>query len=250
VLGFLAEHRLARVDHLMVCLGASGAAVAERLDALAALGLLAIRGAVFEGRPPAVQITRQGLGAIGSDLPTPRFDWRCYAHDVGVAWVWLAARAGAFGELQTVVAERRLRSRDGPGRRSDPPLAVQLGGVGPGGRERLHYPDLLLRTAEGARVAVELELTLKSRQRLEKILTGYGAAPNLDAVLYLVHKRGVGDAIARTARRLGISDRVMVQRCVTHDHVEPPEVDRVTMAARSSARVGVPRSMSEWEPTR
>jgi hypothetical protein len=240
VLAFLAEHRLARVDHLIALLGVGANGVAGCVDPLAAAQLVRIRNP-FEGRPLTVQITGRGLGAIGSDLPTPSFDWRGYAHDVGVAWVWLAARAGAFGELEAIVAERRMRSRDGPGRRSDPPLAVALGGVGPSGVERLHYPDLLLTTAAGRRVAVELELTAKAPARLEKILAGYGADPRVEVVLYLARARGVGDAVARAARRLGIPERVRVHSVVSYEPRAPAEVGGIAALPRAPAHEGVTR---------
>jgi hypothetical protein len=105
-----------------------------------------------------------------------------------------------------------MRSRDRPGHRSDPPLAVRLGGVGPGGRERLHYPDLHLVTARGTRVAVELELTRKSPARLKQILAGYGGDPSVDAVLYLVENRKVGQTVLGRARSLGLASLVRVQQ--------------------------------------
>jgi hypothetical protein len=210
LLAYLAEHRLARADQLQVLLGRGAAAVRARVRALVDAGLLS-QEVYFHRQPPCLQITRQGLAAIGSPLPAPRVDLSTYAHDLGAAWLWLAARDGAFGPLREVIAERTLRSRDRPSRRSTPPLAIGLGGVGPGGLERLHYPDLRLVTAAGRRVAVELELTSKGRRRRESILSAYGADPHVDTVLYLVPNRRVGGAILASARRLGIEDLIRVQ---------------------------------------
>ncbi|HZU39720.1 MAG TPA: hypothetical protein VE992_01640 [Solirubrobacteraceae bacterium] len=211
VLAFLAEHRLARADHVARLLGVSLGAAQARLRALGKADYVGRLG-VYQGEPDVHQISGRGLAAIGSALPPPRLDLRSYAHDIGVAWLWLAARDGLFGELREIIGERQLRSRDGPTRRSDPPLAVRLGGTGPRGGERLHYPDLLLVTADGRRIAVELELTGKTRTRREDILAGYGADPCIDAVLYLVRSRSVGDPVIASARRLGLSDLVHVQR--------------------------------------
>jgi hypothetical protein len=149
------------------------------------------------------------LALIGSDLPTPRIDLRCYQHDVGVAWLWLAARDGAFGELREIIGERRLRSRDGRREQEERPIAVRLGRTG--ARERLHYPDLLLVTAAGARIALELELTPKGRSRRERILSGYAADTRVDVVLYLAERQSVAHSVRTTARRLGISSLVHVQ---------------------------------------
>ncbi len=210
LLAYLAEHRLARTDQLQVLLGLSATAVRARLRTLIDAGLIS-QEVYFHRQPACQQITRRGLAAIGSPLPPPRVDLSTYAHDVGVAWLWLGARDGVFGPLREVIGERTLRSRDRPGRPSTPPLAVRMGGVGPGGLERLHYPDLLLVTAAGRRVALELELTSKGRSRRENILSAYGADPHVDTVLYLVPSRRTGAAILASARRLGIEDIVRVQ---------------------------------------
>jgi hypothetical protein len=166
-------------------------------------------------------------------LPTPKRDLRPYSHDVGVAWLWLAARDGAFGELREVIPERELRSRDGPGRRSDPPLAVQLGGFGPGGRERLHYPDLLLVTPEGHRIAVELELSGKGRTRRERILEGYACDPNIDVLLYLVTDSRIGAQIEASARRLDMAPMVHVQRVTMADPTRQAGRQRVATRRRT-----------------
>ena len=127
---------------------------------------------------------------------------------------------GRFGPLRAIVSERRMRSADGraalePGARDGEraqPFGVRLGGAGPGGRPRLHYPDLLLVTASGRRAAVELELSAKHRPRLETILAGYGADRRIDAVLYLADRVTIARAVARGAARVGAADLVSVQR--------------------------------------
>ena len=76
----------------------------------------------------------------------------------------------------------------------------------------------MLRTADGRRVALELELTPKSRTRLETILAGYGADPRFAGVVYLVERPSVARSVQAAARRLGIAPLV---------HVQPRAVDRV-----------------------
>ena len=212
LLAFLAEHRLALPAHVAALLRTSAAAATTRLNKLADTGLLK-REAPFPGEPPSYQITRTGLAYIGSHLPTPRVDVRAYEHDIGLAWLWLAARGGTFGAVQEITGERRLRSDDGARDHPDAePVGVRLGGFGPHGRERLHYPDLVLRTADRRRVALELELTPKSRTRLETILAGYGADPRFDGVVYLVQSATVARGVHAAARRVGIPERVHLQR--------------------------------------
>lgn len=210
LLEFTAEHRLVLSAHLEVLLGISDHAARARLRALTGAGLL-VRRAVFERGPAWHQIARPGLAVIGSSLPPPREDLRSYHHDVGVAWLWLAARDGAFGPLEEVVAERRMRSCDAGRDPGAEPLGVRIGGAGPRGGERLHYPDLLLRTADGRRLALELELSPKGHARLEGILAGYGADRRVDRVVYVVESKALANRIASAARRVGVSDLVFIQ---------------------------------------
>jgi hypothetical protein len=232
LLAFLARHRIVRTDQAQTLMSVSAATAHSRLRRLAKLELVE-GGVVFARQPACWQITRRGLAATGSRLPPPRSDLAAYTHDIGVAWLWLAARDGAFGDLNELVSERELRSRDGPGRRADPPLAIHVGGVGPRGGERLHYPDLLLVSARGERVAIELELTGKSRTRRELILSAYGAEPPIHHVVYFVRDRRIGDEIASTARRLGLGDLIHVQRVTLADPTRPPELARSAQRSRA-----------------
>jgi hypothetical protein len=210
LLAFLAEHRFALAAHIQALLGISDSAAQGRLRALRAGGLLRTR-RIFHAQPAAHQITAAGLRAIQSQLPPPRIDLRCYQHDVDLAWLWLAARRGTFGALAQVLSERQMRSEDGRPEHQGESHGVRLGGVGAQGRPRLHYPDLMLVTPAGQRVAVELEFSGKGRFRRERILAGYGADARVDAVLYLVDDPAVARSIQATARRLGISSLVHVQ---------------------------------------
>jgi hypothetical protein len=218
VLAFLAEHRLVLASQVRELLGVSDATAGKRVRALVRQGFIESR-PIFGPATTYCRIRPLGLAAIGSDLPPTRLKLACYEHDVGVAWIWLAAKRGAFGPLREVVGERRLRSRDGfPGlaRDGDEPAGVRLGGVGRGGRERLHYPDLLLITHDGKRVAIELELSSKGRARLQHVLLGYAGDTRIDGVLYLVadHRAGnaLGHLIRGRARRLGLDEFVAVRR--------------------------------------
>jgi hypothetical protein len=214
LLRFLAEHRFVLPEHAAVLLDRSPDTARARLARLEAAGYLRSE-RLFRGRPPMYLIKRPGSRVVGSTLEPPHVDERAYQHDVGVAWLWLAARRGTFGPLHEIIAERRMRSHDGArenGPGSPEPLGVRLGGVGPRGQARLHYPDLLLRTADGRRVALELELSAKERTRLESILIGYGADPRIDGVVYLVDKASTARTVTAAARRLGVSSRVHIQR--------------------------------------
>ncbi|MGH2867760.1 MAG: hypothetical protein ACRDNK_09350 [Solirubrobacteraceae bacterium] len=211
LLAFAAEHRLVLAAHAQALLGISPRAAARRLRGLAHAGCLrSDRRLAGRGW---YQIDRAGLAAIGSSLSRPRdVDLATYEHDIGLAWLWLAADRGALGATRGVVSERQMRSADRRSERFSEPYGVRVLGAGPGGGERRHYPDLLLETATGHRVAVELELSSKTPRRREEILGGYAIDARFDAVLYLVDRPEVGRAIERSAAALGLTDLVHVQR--------------------------------------
>jgi hypothetical protein len=212
LLAFAAQHRLVLERQVEQLVELDRGKLRGRLRALAGEGYLRA-GRVFDER--YYQIRPAGLAAINSELPAPRFKLTAYKHDVGVAWLWLAAHRGTFGALRELLPERVLRSHDGAIDRAREPYGVRLGGFDRYGNERLHYPDLLLIDPDGRRLALELELTSKGRERRELILGGYGADGRIDRVLYLVEDTREGRATRRlldgTTREMGLSERVRFQ---------------------------------------
>ena len=215
LLAFAAEHRIVLAAQLARLFGCSEAAMRRRLGTLRAAGLVAGTRRLRH-EPIAWAITRPGLAAIGSTLGPPRpLDLAAYRHDVGLGWLAAAAHAGRFGELSQIVTERRMRSEDARAARSATDRlararhGIALGGWGAG--PRLHYPDLVLVTPAGHRVAVELELTTKAPARRERILAAYAVDPSIDAVLYLVDRPAAVRALARSAARAGATGKLRVQ---------------------------------------
>ncbi len=91
----------------------------------------------------------------------------------GCGWPPTEGRSGRRGRSTPSAGCAPRTGGTGP-RRSGPSVTrVRLAGVGPHGGERRHYPDLVLTTETGHRVAIELELTGKGRRRTEEILGGY-----------------------------------------------------------------------------
>lgn len=215
MLAFAAEHRFLIAAQPAALLKVSVGAAEARLRALAGAGYLD-RDRKLNGEPATYGITRAGLRAIGSRLPVPKpVNLAAYDHDLALAWLMVEAERGRFGPLRAIVSERRMRSEDGaPAPPGGHRHGVRLGGTGPGGRERLHYPDLVIVAETGHRIAFELELTGKPRVRREGILTGYAADRRIDRVVYLVTDRRVGRDIQRSAARIGIPELVRVQPVV------------------------------------
>jgi hypothetical protein len=217
----LAEQRVAVLAQVAYWLGVSEATAGRRVAALHRAGLLE-RQRLFAGESAAVRITEAGLRRIGSPLGRPGRKLDEHRHDVGVGWVWTAAREGAFGELAEIVSERAMRSHDArlermaPGERfleeNPATYGVGVGALSTTGRPERHYPDLLLRTGRGQTIAVELELTDKGRRRLAKVMDAYAADPRIDAVLYLVPDAAAATRIRVAAARAGIERSVYVRQ--------------------------------------
>jgi hypothetical protein len=235
LLAFAAEHRFVLCAQVALLLAVSDATAGARLRRLGRAGYLRRVRELHRG-PAWHQITASGLRAVGSELPAPRgFDLATHRHDAGLAWLMLAARAGRFGDARRVVSEREMRSGDGRAPAMAPRYGVRLGGVGPGGRDRLHYPDMAIVTSTGHRVAFELELSTKEPERRERILSAYAADHRIDAVVYLVDRATVGRAIERSAARLGLRDLVSVRQVTVADGTSP--VTRSRAAERAGERV-------------
>jgi hypothetical protein len=240
ILAVAAEHRFVLAAQLALLLGIAERAAAERMRALGDEGYLSVT-KTFRDEPPIHQVTTAGLRAIGSDLPRPRpVNLSNYRHDAGLAWLTVGAARGMFGPLREIVGERRMRSEDLRGDGPATTHGVRIGGAGHDGRPRLHYPDLVLVTDAGHRVAVELELSTKGRQRRERILGAYGADRRVDAVLYLVDHPSRRRAIERSVRRLGLTDLVRVQPVrLGHDvTATAAEASRVHQRPAARAQAG------------
>jgi DNA-binding MarR family transcriptional regulator len=234
VLAYAAEHRFVLAAQAALLLGVSDATAGARLRRLGRAGYVRRARELHRG-PVWHQITAAGLRAIDSELPAPRgFDLATHRHDAGLGWLMLAARTGRFGAVRRVVSEREMRSADGRAPAAGPRFGVRLGGVGPGGRDRLHYPDMVIVTDTGHRVAFELELSTKGPDRRARILTGYAADPRIDAVVYLVDRPAAARAIERSVRRLGLRELVTVREVTLGRG--PRATSSVRRAARTRAR--------------
>jgi hypothetical protein len=210
LLEFVAAHRFVLACHAQSWLGCSALVAYRRLHGLLELGLLSYR-RVFDSRAGCYQVTTAGLGVIDSELPRPSVDLRTYRHDIGLVWIWLAARNETFGPCAGVLSEREMRAHD---QQSEDPLArfgIVLRDWPFAGRRTVHYPDVLVLVPDGSRIAVELELTLKSRGRLAAILGAYAADLRISGVVYFTDRQPVENAVRETGEKLGLDSRLWVE---------------------------------------
>jgi hypothetical protein len=204
-------HRFVLAAHVRHWMGVARQASYRRLAGLAEVGLLSYR-RIFHAQPGCYLITNGGLAVIDSALPRPAIDLRTYDHDVGVVWLWLLACEGRYGPARRVVTERQMRSKD---QRNDPlrseRFGIPIGGYDRSGRPRVHYPDVLVLDGNDRRVALELELSLKSRRRLLDILIGYGGEPRLRKVVYVPGRRSVERTLQGIVGELGLGELIEVR---------------------------------------
>lgn len=208
----LSALRLAVTPQVARLLEVSEAAALARLRRLGRRGLIG-RSAVFNGQPAAAWITASGLRALGHRLPPGGVELDThshYRHEVGVAWLWLAAHGGGFGALTSLATDREMRTHDARLAQGERPLGIGIGTFDWRGRPSRHYPDLLLGGSGGERLAVELELTRKSDRRLEQIMRGYATDSRICGVLYIVSDRALGGVIDAAAVRAGLTELVRV----------------------------------------
>jgi DNA-binding CsgD family transcriptional regulator len=157
LLGWLAEQYAATTDQLGVLLGCGPRSVQRVLARLRDAGLVSTQ-RVLVGQPAWVMPTRAGLRACGSQYKVWQPKLGVLLHTEAVNDVRLHIQARSPGAEW--VSERAL-ARDR--------------------REGEHLPDALVIT-DGQRVAVEVELTLKSERRIRAILQELTG--RFDMVLY------------------------------------------------------------------
>lgn len=242
VLGPLAEHRFLIVPQVALLLGVTERTAVRRLRQLEQERTILL-GPVFHGLPWAASIQRRGLRALGSPLKPPQLNLNEYRHDVGVGWLWLAARAGRFGALDGIATDRHMQAEDlrASANGCAPPWGVGLGICGSNGRPKRHYPDLMLDTVSGHRQAIELELTAKSARRLSRIMTAYASDASVDHVLYLAGSRLIAKRLLEAAQGAGISERVHVQ-LLAPDGIMGAEISRTRSTGRAAAESSRRRS--------
>lgn len=211
LLRFIAGQRFILAAHAQAFLDAPRVVTYRRLLALVDAGLLSYR-RIFHAEPGCYQITNGGLAVIDSPLPKAKIDLRTYRHDVGATWLWTHSQHHRYGPAERVFSERELRSLD---ERLDHELGterfgVETGGYDRAGRPALHHPDVLVLASDERGVALELELSVKARSRLESILLGYAHCPRVHRVVYVTDSGAVNRVLRDTVASFGLDGVVQV----------------------------------------
>lgn len=131
-------------------------------------------------------LTKQGLQACNDELPAlKKVNLGTYHHDTILIDLSLQIEKETAGSF---MPERRLKQLKG------------LSGVGTKGR----VPDGVVDLANGKKIAVELELSVKSKERLDKIMKDYASNMDFHEIWYFVENISVRNAIQKAADNNGV----------------------------------------------
>jgi hypothetical protein len=204
VVEWLARIGAASAEHVMVRFGMGRSRAYARLRSLVDDGVLEHKQLLH--RLPGVYVaTVEGLRWTRLERLGPyRLSLGSIEHATALtrAAVALHRALPAYGQL----SERELRVEESE--REQPIASAHVGELS-GGRPALHRPDLALLGPERCVLAIEVELSVKARRRLQTICRGYARARHLDHVYYLA-AQAPARAVARAVNEVRAEERIMV----------------------------------------
>ncbi len=137
---------------------------------------------ILHGQARIHKVTKKGVLASGDAvLPLKYVNLGTFRHDFKLVDLGLMLEAQMGGSF---TPDRRIRHNEG------------LSGVGQLG----HIADGYLHIGEDKPVAIELELSVKSRARIQSIIDGYGGNLDVKEVWYYTDQKSVKHAIEKAAR--------------------------------------------------
>lgn len=196
ILEWIGRQGAAQTDHVMTRFQMGRTAAYRRIGELVDYQLLR-RHRVLYHDGGLLTATAEGLRAAGlQQLRPARISLAQVPHMIISAT--LAAQLEPLLEDHKLLTDREHRAAENATGR---PVGSAITGPLNDGLSKLHRPDFVL--VEGGRViAIEIELTLKTRARLERILRGYMRNQNVAAIRYHA-PRPVAVAVQRAARATG-----------------------------------------------
>lgn len=157
------------------------------------------------GDPTLISATRDGITYAGLGLRRPAIRLGEVDHWLTVADV--AIELEALHGPARLITERELRFEEALTGR---PIASAKMGETLDGHVRLHRPDLIV-SVDGGYVVYEVELTPKSRSRLDAILRAWSWADNVVGCYYVVPPSTPTQQVVHQAiRRVYAEDEVKV----------------------------------------
>ena len=200
---FVGRHGVVAIDHVMAALGVGRTAAYRHVKRCVEAGLLE-RLDFLRNEASALRATRDGLRYADLGLKVAAVSPGGVNH-----WLRCASTARLVGEHfghDRVLTERELELAERTERR---PIASATLGKHPNGRLRLHRPDLAVLTDEGT-IAIEVELTPKTPQRLQAIIRGWRTAACVTEVHYFCPPGPTRRAVERAVDRMHAGGRVLI----------------------------------------
>jgi hypothetical protein len=187
-----------RAEHVMTRFSIGRTAAYRRLHELVEFGLVR-RHRLLYNDGGLLTATAEGLRWAGLDRLAPaRISLALVPHMIASAALAAEVEPRLVGH--TLLSDREHRAAENA---MGTPIASAIIGKHSDGREGLHRPDFAPIAREGDRItAIEVELTLKNRTRLERILRGYLRNQNVSIVRYHAAPP-IADAVQRAARAVG-----------------------------------------------
>lgn len=200
---FVGRHGAVAIPHVMEAMGVGRTMAYRRVAACVDRGLLE-RLDLVRGEPTLLRATRQGLRYAGLGVELARVSPGSVNH-----WLCCASTAlllvREFGH-EAVVTDRELRLRE---RIEGVPIASAKTGERPSGAPRLHRPDLAV-LGEDAVIAVEVELTPKSPDRLLGLIRSWRRARWVNEVRYYCSAGPTRRMVQQAIRKARAEERIRI----------------------------------------
>ncbi len=180
ILQWVNGYGFASADQIKKFMGIGNTAAYVRLKKLVEGGYLA-RERILHGQARIHKVTKKGvLASSDGVLPLGYVNLGTFRHDFMLVDLGLMLERETGG---TFTPDRRIRHNEG------------LSGVGQLG----HIPDGYLHMGQDKPIAVELELSVKSKARIQNIVHEYGGNLGVKEVWYFTDNKEVERAIQKTA---------------------------------------------------
>lgn len=198
IVDFVGRHGVVTINHVIDALGLSRRS-AYRYTAACLEGRLLERRELLASEPALLCATSRGLRYAGLRLRPAKVSLSSVDHRLRCAST-AQLLAKEFAPDQ-VLSERQLIYAE---RLADQPLFSALLP-----NSRLHRPDLAIQTNDQT-IAIELELSAKSPQRLATIMRAWNEATWVSEVRYYVQPGVTRRAVERAIQNAGASSRVRI----------------------------------------